>query len=110
MALLYIAAGVNHFVNSSMYMRIMPQYLPFHKPIVLVSGVIEVILGVLLMLPSLSSYAAWGIIALLIVVFPANVHHLTSSKKVKGLAKAMLLIRLPLQVVLIYWAYWHTTI
>ena len=108
MAVLYLAAGVNHFTNTKMYMRIMPQYIPFHKPIVLISGVVEISLGVLLMIPSSSIIGAWGIIALLIAVFPANVHHLTSSKKVKGVGKMVLILRLPLQAVLIYWAYQYT--
>ncbi len=108
MAMLYLAAGVNHFANTKMYMRIMPQYLPFHKPVVLISGVLEVLLAILLVIPALSTYAAWGIIALLIAVFPANVHHLTSSKKVKGIGKVVLILRLPLQAVLIYWAYQYT--
>lgn len=108
MAVLYIAAGANHFTNTKMYMRIMPQYIPFHKPIVLISGVVEILLGILLMIPTLSSYAAWGVIVLLILVFPANIHHLNSSAKVKGVGKVVLVLRLPLQGVLIYWAYWYT--
>jgi len=107
MAVLYIAAGVNHFTNTKMYMRIMPQYIPF-KLIVLISGIIEILLGVFLLLPAISIYAAWGIIGLLIAVFPANVHHLTSSAKVKGAGKAVLVLRLPLQALLMYWAYWYT--
>jgi uncharacterized membrane protein len=110
MALLYVAAGVNHFYNTKMYMRIMPQYIPYHKPIVFVSGVVEILLGILLLIPLTSSFAAWGIIATLLIVFPANIHHLTSSKKAKGMIKVMLIIRLPLQAVLVYWAYWYTHI
>ncbi len=110
MAVLYIAVGVNHFTNKKMYMRIMPQYIPFHKPIVLISGVVEILLGILLIIPSTSIIGAWGIIALLISVFPANIHHLTSSAKVKGAGKAVLVLRLPLQGLLIYWAYWYTYI
>lgn len=110
MALLYIAAGVNHFTNTKMYMRIMPRYIPYHKPVVLISGVVEILLGLFLMIPFLSTSAAWGIIALLIIVFPANVHHLTSSPKAKGISKLLLISRLPIQALLIYWAYWHTAI
>lgn len=110
MAVLYIAAGVNHFSNTKMYMRIMPQYIPFHKPIVLISGVVEIVLGLLLIIPATSIIGAWGIIGLLIVVFPANVHHLTSTKKAKGATKVMLVLRLPMQGLLIYWAYWYTVL
>lgn len=110
MALLYILAGVNHFTNTKMYIRIMPRYIPYHTSIVLISGAIEILLGLFLMIPSISTYAAWGIIGLLIIVFPANVHHLTSSKNIIGISRILLMLRLPLQAVLIYWAYWYTTV
>ena len=108
MGVFYIAAGLNHFYNSKMYMRIMPRYIPFHKPVVFISGVIEILLGLLVMIPMFSIQAAWGIIGLLIAIFPANIHHLTSSKKGKGLSRTLLILRLPLQAVFIYWAYWYT--
>ena len=52
----------------------MPPYLPYHRPLVLLSGVFEVALGVLLLVPRFSRLAAWGLIALLIAVFPANIY------------------------------------
>ena len=74
-ALLYIAAGINHFVNAEMYLRTMPPYLPAHEALVALSGVIEIVLGVALVLrpkTRLRVWAAWGIVLLLIAVFPAN--------------------------------------
>ena len=73
-AALFIIAGVSHFVATDFFLKIMPPYLPFHLTLVLVSGVIEIILGILLLVPRYSRLAAWGIIALLIAVFPANIH------------------------------------
>lgn len=73
-ALLYIAAGINHFVNAEMYLRTMPPYLPAHEALVALSGVIEIVLGVALVLrpkTRLRVWAAWGIVLLLIAVFPA---------------------------------------
>lgn len=104
----YLLAGITHFAKPKMYMRIMPHYIPFHKPLVYISGAFEIGLGVLLLFPAYTTLAAWGIIALLIAVFPANVHQLTSSKPGKGLPRWMLITRLPFQLVLIFWAYWHT--
>ena len=74
-ALLYIAAGINHFVNAEMYLRTMPPYLPAHEALVALSGVIEIVLGVALVLrpkTRLRVWAAWGIVLLLIAVFPAS--------------------------------------
>ena len=108
MAILYILAGVNHFYQPKFYMRIMPPYIPWHKFMVYLSGAIEILLGILLMIPACSSLAAWGIIALLIAVFPANVYHLTSSKPGGKFPMWALYLRLPLQGALMLWAYWYT--
>ena len=105
MALMYILAGINHFVMPKFYMRIMPQYIPFHRFMVISSGAAEIGLGILLLVPAYSSWAAWGIVALLIAVFPANIHHLTSKKPDIGPPVWVLWLRLPIQVLLIWWAY-----
>ncbi len=89
-------------------MRIMPRYLPAHKLLVLVSGAIEIILALGLVVPELTKLAAWGIIALLLAVFPANVHHFNTTAKATTLVRWLLFLRLPLQGVLIYWAYLFT--
>ena len=73
-ATLFISAGIGHFVRTDFYERIMPPYIPWHRPMVLASGVIEVVLGILLPVPRFSRLAAWGLIALLLAVFPANIH------------------------------------
>ena len=108
MAGLYILAGVMHFVSPKFYLRIMPRYIPYHKGLVLISGIAEIALGILLFFPALRSMAAWGIIALLIAIFPANVNHLTSAKPGKGFPLWVLYLRLPIQGVLIWWAYLFT--
>jgi len=105
MAVLYILAGINHFVMPQFYLRIMPRYIPFHRFMVIASGVAEIGLGVLLLLPEYKTWAAWGIIALLIAIFPANIHHLTSRKPGKGPTAWVLWFRLPIQGLLIWWAY-----
>ena len=74
LAIFMIGAGTMHFVNPGFFLKIVPPYLPLHEELVLVSGVCEVLLGVLLLIPRCSHLAAWGIIALLIAVFPANVY------------------------------------
>src|SRR4051812_19242540 len=68
-ALFFIGAGINHFIVTDFYLRMMPTYLPMHRELVQVSGVAEVVLGALLLAPGKSAPAAWGLIALLIAVF-----------------------------------------
>jgi len=108
MALLYILAGINHFRKPGMYIRIIPPAFKNPKLINNLSGAAEIILGILLILPATTTFAAWGIIALLIAVFPANIYMLQNKKAGFGLPLWILFIRLPLQIVLIYWAYQYT--
>lgn len=108
MAFLYILAGINHFRVPRLYVKMIPPALPAPKTINIVSGAAEIILGVLLCVPQLSSFAAWGIIILLIAVFPANVYMYTNDKAALGLPKWVRLLRLPLQLLLMYWAYLYT--
>jgi uncharacterized membrane protein len=107
LAIFMIGAGTMHFVNPAFYLKIMPPYLPLHKELVLLSGVCEVLLGVLLLIPQTSRLAAWGIIALLIAVFPANLY-VFQRQDVLPAPPIVHLLRLPLQGVFILWAYWHS--
>ncbi|MDR7370802.1 DoxX family protein [Flavobacterium aquidurense] len=109
MAILYIGAGINHFIKPGMYIRIIPPAFKNPKLINILSGAAEIILGILLLLPFTKKIAAWGIIALLIAIFPANLFMLQNKKASFGLPKWILFVRLPLQVVLIYWAYQYTS-
>ncbi|MCK8491317.1 DoxX family protein [Spirosoma sp. RP8] len=103
----YIAAGINHFISPKMYLSIMPPYIPAHNLMVVLSGIAEVILGVGLLFPATRSLSAWGLILLLIAVFPANLYMATSSRFRKFPAW-LRWARLPLQGVLIWWAYQYT--
>ena len=107
LAIFMIGAGTMHFVNPEFYLKIMPPYLPFHKELVLISGVCEILLGGMLLVPKCSHLAAWGIIALLIAVFPANVY-LYQNQDILPASPIIHLLRLPLQGVFVLWAYWHT--
>ena len=107
LAIFMIVAGIMHFANPAFFLKIMPPYLPLHKELVLVSGVFEFLLGVLLLVPNCSRMAAWGIVALLISVFPANVY-LYQHQDILPASPIVHFLRLPLQGVFILWAYWHT--
>lgn len=107
LALFMIGAGVTHFVNPDFFLKIMPPYLPWHLELVYLSGFFEVGLGISLCFQRISKGAAWGIIALLIAVFPANIH-LYLHQEIMPAPPWLHLIRLPVQGLFILWAYWHT--
>lgn len=108
MAVLYLLAGLNHFRSPHVYRKIIPPYFPKPKLLNGVSGAAEIALGILLCVPEVTAYAAMGIIVLLIAVFPANVFMLTHDVAALALPKWMRMARLPLQIVLILWAYQYT--
>ncbi len=111
MGLFYIVAGVNHFLNPDFYVAIMPPYLPAHLELVYLSGVAEIALGVAVLIPRYRVLAAWGLIALLIAIFPANLHVALHNIPVGGSTEGLGIwnwVRLPLQLVLIAWAWWYT--
>lgn len=108
MASLYILAGLNHFRVPRMYTRMIPPAFPVPKALNIISGIAEIILGILLCIPETSAYAAWGIITLLIAIFPANVYMLMNEKAGMGVSKWILMLRLPLQFFLIWWAWLYT--
>jgi uncharacterized membrane protein len=111
MGVLYVLAGVNHFVSTSFYVQIMPPWIPWHLAMVYVSGVLEIVLGIAVMIPRTRRLAAWGLIALLVAVFPANIHMAMNDVLIDGAPLGppwALWLRLPIQLVLIAWAYWYT--
>ena len=108
LAVFFIAAGCLHFRNPHFYERMMPPYLPWPYALVLISGVCEIILGLALLVPRLTRFAAFGLIALLLAVFPANLQMALHPELFPEFTRTALLIRLPLQLVLILWASWYT--
>jgi uncharacterized membrane protein len=108
MAILFIAAGINHFRNPQLYLRIMPPYLPWPMFLQYLAGFFEFVLGLLLLFPKYTRLAAWGLIALLIAVYPANIHMAVNMHLYPELPAWYHWVRLPLQFVLIAWAWWFT--
>ncbi|KRO86112.1 MAG: DoxX family protein [Cryomorphaceae bacterium BACL29 MAG-121220-bin8] len=104
MSLFYFVAGISHFRKPKFFISITPEWVPFPKSINLITGIIEIILSIGLLFSYSRNYAVLGLIALLIAVFPANIYHFRKAKKKKKHITSTLL-RLPVQVVLIYWAY-----
>jgi uncharacterized membrane protein len=105
---MFILAGANHFIKPEFYLPMMPPYIPAHELMVILSGIAEMILGLLLLVPKVSRLAAWGLVALLIAVFPANLHMALYSEQFPDIPQMGLWIRLPLQGVMIWWAWLYT--
>jgi uncharacterized membrane protein len=110
----YVLAGFNHLVNPAFYVAIMPPELPNPEWLNLLSGLAEIVLGVYLLAePRVRALAAWGIIALLIAVFPANLYVATQNLGgpdfAPGAGNAFAnWARLPMQIVFLAWAWWYT--
>lgn len=111
LALLVIFAGTMHFLRSDIFVAIVPDYLPAHLALVYISGVCEILGGIGLLIPKVQRAAAWGLLALFIAVFPANVHMAIHQIPFNGVVYPVFgWVRLPLQAVLIYWAYVMTKV
>lgn len=107
MAAMYILAGIMHFVRPKMYMRIMPRYLPNHKFLVLLSGIVEIVFGIALLIPATKAFAIYGIIAMLTVFLMVHFYMLSGKKAAAGIPKWILILRIPLQFGLMYWAWFY---
>lgn len=105
---LFVLAGANHFIHTSFYVSIMPRYLPWHTALVYASGVAEIVLGVMLLFRRSERLAAWGMVALIIAVTPANIQMAIHTELYPDYSQLALWARLPLQLVLIAWALWFT--
>ncbi len=107
MAGMYVFAGLMHFIKPKAYIRIMPRYLPNHRQLVYLSGFIEIMLGIALCIPKLKNIAIAGIIAMLLVFLLVHFYMLSGEKEAAGIPRWILILRIPLQFGLMYWAYWY---
>ncbi|MDP9114915.1 MAG: DoxX family protein [Acidobacteriota bacterium] len=109
-AIFYVVAGSLHFIKPATYLRIMPPYIPWPAGVVRLSGAFEILGGLGLFVPATRRAAAWGLVALLIAVFPANVYMAMHPAEAGAgsIPPALRWGRLPLQLVLIWWLLWCT--
>ncbi|HEV8147273.1 MAG TPA: DoxX family protein [Bryobacteraceae bacterium] len=109
-AAFYVFAGVQHFRDPEFYLKIVPPKLPWREAAVYVSGVAEIAGGVGLLIPGLRRAAAWGLVALLIAVFPANIYMAVHQVQATtwNVPALLLWLRLPVQGLLIWWVLWST--
>ena len=100
----FVAAGINHFLAPRFYLAIMPPALPWPLALVYVSGVAEIMGGIGVLIPPTRRLAGWGLIVLLLAVFPANIY--AAIHGVGSIPSWILWARLPFQLVFIAWVYW----
>ena len=108
MGIFYIIVGIKHFQDPRWFVQIIPPILPYKYELVYISGLFEVLLGVLLMIPNYQRAAAKGLIILLICVYPANIYLAQTNGVAMGISPLIAWGRLPFQFVFIGLAYWHT--
>jgi uncharacterized membrane protein len=106
LALFMVGVGALHFLGPEFFVRIVPDYLPAHAMLVAVSGVFEILGGVGLLVPRTRRMASYGLVALYVAVFPANVNMVVHPELGGTAAPWLLWARLPLQALLIAWALW----
>ena len=108
MSSFYVFAGISHFLYPKPYISIIPPLIPFKHFIVYFSGFIEIILGIILLITQLRSFAAWSIIILLIAVYPANIYLALTNGAALDTTPFIAWGRLPFQFLLVAVAYWHS--
>lgn len=105
-----VVAGVLHFAATDAYVAVMPDYLPWHRQLVLISGFFEIAGGLGLLVPTLRKLAGWGLIALYLAVLPANINMAINDIQPASFEVPLLLLllwlRIPLQLAFIYWAWY----
>jgi len=107
-AAFFVMAGVGHFTNAEFFVSIMPPYLPAHLALVYLSGVFEILGGLGILLAATRRAAAIGLLALLVAVYPANIHMAVHPELFPEMSPGLLYARLPLQFVFMLWVWWAT--
>ena len=110
MSIFYVGVGIKHFTNPMWFIKIVPPILPYKLSLVYISGFFEILFGILILFPTTRYIAAWGLIFLLIAVFPANIYLAITNGAALNTTPLVAWGRLPFQFIFIAIAYWHSTI
>jgi len=107
-SIFYVLVGIKHFIDPSFFLAIVPPYLPYHLELVYISGIFEILFGVMILFPKYRYWGSVGLILLLIAVFPANIYLFQSveAQKAIGATQEIATWRLPIQGIFILVAYW----
>ena len=107
-SIFYVIVGIKHFIDPNFFLAIVPPYLPYHLELVYISGLFEILFGVMILFPKYRYWGSVGLIILLIAVFPANIYLFTSeeAQRAIGATQEIATWRLPVQGIFILVAYW----
>ncbi len=105
LSFIFILAGVFHLIRPKAFMRIMPLYIPYHRLIVYISGIAEIVVGFGVLFTHTKTLSLWAMVVMLILFFPVHIHMLMNKKASLNFPKSILVFRLLLQFGIIYWAY-----
>ena len=107
-SIFYVLVGIKHFIDPNFFLAIVPPYLPYHLELVYISGLFEILFGVMILFPKYRYWGSVGLILLLISVFPANIYLFQSveAQKAIGATQEIATWRLPVQGIFILVAYW----
>jgi len=109
LALFFVSVGVLHFLKPGEFVRAMPPYIPYHLEMVYISGVFEILGGIGVMIPKVRKAAGYGLLALLIAVFPANIHMALHDERFPAIPPMVLWVRLIFQPIFMTWV-WYCTL
>jgi len=105
---LFLLTGLNHFDNPNFYVSIIPPYLPLRYELSFIAGFFEILGAIGLLFAKTRKPSGYGLVVLLIVIFPANIHMAIHPEYFPKYSPLSLYLRLPLQVLFIAWVYWAT--
>ena len=108
MGVFYISIGVSHFTSPIWYVQIVPPYLPYKLELVYISGIFEILFGGMLLFKKTRFLAGWGLILLLIAVYPANIYLAQTNGAAMNTTPLIAWGRLPVQFIFVGLAYWHS--
>ena len=105
-AVFFIAGGIAHFVVTDSYIAAMPDYLGYHKEFIIISGVFEILGAIGILVPQTRLLAGYGLVALIIAVYPANINMALHPEKYTDISELFLYIRLPFQFLFMWFVWW----
>ena len=108
MGIFYISIGFSHFTSPIWYLQIVPPYLPYKLELVYISGLFEILFGGMLLFKKTRFLAGWGLILLLIAVYPANIYLAQTNGAAMNTTPLIAWGRLPVQFIFVGLAYWHS--
>ena len=105
-ALFFIAGGIAHFVFTDFFVQSMPDYLSYHKELVIISGIFELLGAIGILVPQTRCFSAFGLILLVIAVYPANINMALHPERFKDIPVLFLYVRLPFQFLFVWFIWW----